>query len=159
MREGARPWAEARGPQLFRILSTMWIISGGLVAAVTGPLGLEHGSWSAAYQVLVGGVVQAGLGAAQYALVSVRPRAATLVAELLGWNIGSVAVIAGTLTAMPLIVDAGGLLLLVALVLLIRTVRGRGIGPAWAVWTYRSLLTITLISIPIGLALAHLRAL
>lgn len=61
----------------------MWIISGGLVAAVTGPLGLEHGSWSAAYQVLVGGVVQAGLGAAQYALVSVRPRAATLVALVL----------------------------------------------------------------------------
>ena len=159
MREGARPWAEARGPQLFRILSTMWIISGGLVAAVTGPLGLEHGSCAAAYQVLVGGVVQAGLGAAQYALVSVRPRAASLVAELLGGDIGSVAVIAGTRTAMPLIVDAGGLLLLAALVLLIRTVRAEASDPRGRCGPTEACSRSPSISIPIELALAHLRAL
>lgn len=158
MTDGANSWGEARGPLLLSILSLMWIISGGLVAALTGPLDLAHGSWSAAYQVLVGGVLQAGLGVAQYALVTERPSTATLVAELLGWNIGSLAVIAGTVMAMPLIVDAGGLMLVVTLVLLIRAVRSRDRGPAWALWTYRILLTLTLCSIPIGLVLAHLRA-
>ncbi|GAA4833715.1 hypothetical protein GCM10023354_11540 [Garicola koreensis] len=144
---------------LFGGLSLIWIISGGLVAAVTGPLDLEHGSWSAAYQVLVGGVVQAGLGAAQHALAAQRPGVPMLVAQLAAWNMGSAAVIGGTLLTMPLLVDAGGLLLVVTLVLMIRTVRGSRQGPAWALWTYRILLTITLISIPIGLVLAHLRAL
>jgi len=32
------------------------VIVGGLVAAVTGPSGLEQGSWLAAYSVLVCGV-------------------------------------------------------------------------------------------------------
>lgn len=157
--DAVSPSAPAGGRLLFWALSALWIVSGGLVAAVTGPLDLEHGSWAAAYQVLVGGVVQAGLGAAQHELAPKRPSAATLAAELLAWNLGSVAVIAGTVATMPLIVDVGGLLLIVALVLLSRAVRGRGAGPAWAVWTCRALLVITLISIPIGLVLAHMRAL
>ena len=47
----------------FRLLALARVITGGLVAAVTSPLGLGHGSWSAAFQVLVDGVLQAGLGA------------------------------------------------------------------------------------------------
>ncbi|WP_246021375.1 hypothetical protein [Arthrobacter echini] len=142
----------------FRAIGTAWIISGGLVAAVTGPLRLEHGSWAAAYQVLVAGIAQSALGAAQSALAPQPPSRATVVTELVAWNLGSVAVLAGTVLGAPLIVDAGGVLLVVALALLIRTVRGKGEGPAWALWMYRILLVVILTSIPIGLTLAHLRA-
>ena len=41
------------------------IVLGGLVAAVTGPLELEHGSWAAAYLVLVSGVAQWVMGEAR----------------------------------------------------------------------------------------------
>lgn len=142
----------------FRALALLWVITGGLVAAVTSPLGLEHGSWSAAFQVLVGGVLQAALGIAQNALAARRPSHRVLLTEILTWNLGCLAVIAGTLLAAPLLVDAGGVLLVSTMVLMIRAV-GRGAkGPAWALWTYRGVLVLTAVSIPIGLVLAHLRA-
>jgi len=46
----------------------------------------------------------------------------------------------------------------IALALMIRTVRGRIAAPSWALWTYRLLPVIVLVSIPIGLVLAHIRA-
>lgn len=142
----------------FRAAAGVWVTTGGLVAAVTGPLGLEHGSWAAAFQVLVGGVLQAGLGVAQHALAPRRPSPGILRAELLTWNLGCLAVIAGTVLSSPWIVDGGGLLLMVTMALMIRAV-GRGAkGPAWALWTYRAVLVLTVVSIPIGLLLAHLRA-
>lgn len=151
---------EYRGtrPGVFKIVGTAWIVCGGLVSAVTGPLGLEHGSWAAAFLVLVAGVAQYALGTAQSALTVAAPARPVVTAEALLWNLGCAAVVGGTLARMPFIVDGGGLLLVVALVLLIRTVRGRGSGPTWALWTYRILLVVILISIPIGLTLAHLRA-
>ncbi|HET8795251.1 MAG TPA: hypothetical protein VFM62_02640 [Arthrobacter sp.] len=142
----------------FRVLGAAWIISGGLVAAVTGPMRLEHGSWAAAYQVLVAGVAQYAFGTAQAALAPVSPSRRKIAAELVAWNVGSAAVIGGTVVRMPFIVDGGGLLLVVALALMIHTVRGKGSGPKWALWTYRILLVVILVSIPIGLTLAHLRA-
>lgn len=150
--------ASLRDDLPFRALAGIWIITGGLVAAVTGPLGLEHGSWSAAFQVLVGGVLQAGLGIAQHALAGPRTSRGTLLAEALTWNLGCLAVIGGTVLTAPLLVDVGGLLLVATMALMIRAV-GRGAqGPAWALWTYRAVLLLTMVSIPIGLVLAHLRA-
>lgn len=150
--------ASPRDVLAFRALAGIWIITGGLVAAVTGPLGLEHGSWSAAFQVLVGGVLQAGLGIAQHALAGPRVSRRTLLAEILTWNLGCLAVIGGTVLAVPLLVDLGGLLLVATMVLMMRAV-GRGAkGPVWALWTYRAVLLLTMVSIPIGLVLAHLRA-
>lgn len=143
---------------LLRLFGAAWVIIGGLVAAVTGPLGLEHGSWVAAYSVLVAGVAQNAFGAAQGVLAPQRPSRRTIAAELVAWNVGSAAVIGGTIIRMPFVVDAGGLLLVVALALLIRTIRGAAAGPRWVLWVYRSLLVVILISIPIGLTLSHLRA-
>ncbi|WP_394214002.1 hypothetical protein [Brachybacterium vulturis] len=155
-RTAADAWR--RDDLAFRALAGLWIITGGLVAAVTAPLGLEHGSWSAAFQVLVGGVLQAGLGIAQHALAGRRTTCGTLLAEILTWNLGCLAVIGGTLLTAPLLVDLGGLLLVATMVLMIRAV-GRGArGPVWALWTYRAVLLLTIASIPIGLVLAHLRA-
>lgn len=158
MSNSAVPAPEATRPGLFKIIGTAWIVAGGLVAAVTSPLRLEHGSWAAAYSVLVAGVAQYAFGTAQNALAPARPSRGTMAAELAAWNIGSAAVIGGTAVRMPLIVDGGGLLLVVALALMIHTVRRRGSAPPWALWTYRILLVVILVSIPIGLTLAHLRA-
>lgn len=143
---------------LFLILGTTAIIAGGLVAAVTGPLQWERGSWVAAFLVLVGGVAQVALGATQRALSPRHPSPAVLATELLAWNLGAVAVIVGTLARMPLVVDAGGLLLVVALVALIRAVRRGDSGSRLALWTYRILVVVLIVSIPVGLLLAHLRA-
>ena len=156
----SRPAAGARlGDDLpFRAVALVWVIAGGLVAAVTSPLGLAHGSWAAAFLVLVGGVLQAGLGISQHALAPRRPSAGVLRAELLTWNLGCLAVVGGTVLSSPWVVDGGGLLLMVTMGLMIRAV-GRGAkGPAWALWTYRGVLLLTVVSIPIGLLLAHLRA-
>lgn len=103
-------------------------------------------------------MLQAGLGVAQSALAGRPISRRVLAAELLTWNLGCLAVIAGTVLAAPLIVDAGGLLLVVAMAFMIRAV-GRGAkGPAWALWTYRAFLVLAFVSIPIGLFLAHTRA-
>lgn len=133
------------------------IVAGGLVAAVTQPLHLAHGSWSAAYLVLVGGVAQIALGAAQRALTGRETPTPVLAAELAAWNLGSALVIGGTLVGNPVVVDAGGVALVAALAVLARTVTG-GVGPRWAVWAYRGVLAVLLASIPIGLVLAHVRA-
>lgn len=145
-------------PDLFRLLGAVWVVSGGLVAAITGPLRLDHGSWVAAFSVLVAGVAQYAFGAAQGALAPRQTARRTVVVELVAWNAGSAAVIGGTVERMPFVVDAGGLLLVVALALMIRTVRGKGARSTWALWTYRLLLVVIVISIPVGLTLAHLRA-
>ncbi|WP_010549288.1 hypothetical protein [Brachybacterium paraconglomeratum] len=151
----ARP---ARADLPFRLLALVWVIAGGLTAAVTGPLGLEHGSWSAAFQVLVGGVLQGVLGIAQYGLAARAPGRAVLLAELLAWNLGGLAVIGGTVLGAPLLVDAGGALLVATMVLMLRAVGRRAQGPAWLLWVFRAALVLTAVSIPVGLVLAHLRA-
>jgi len=142
----------------FRLLALAWVITGGLTAAVTGPLGLEHGSWSAAFQVLVGGVMQGVLGAAQHRLAPRSPGRGVLLAELLTWNVGALAVIGGTVAAAPLLVDAGGVLLVVTMVLMIRAVGRDAQGPRWLLWLFRAGLVLTAVSIPVGLVLSHLRA-
>ncbi len=49
------------------VLGALFIVLGGLVAAVTGPLDLVQGSWLAAYLVLVCGVAQFAIGTMQAA--------------------------------------------------------------------------------------------
>ncbi|OMH23272.1 hypothetical protein BKD30_13035 [Tersicoccus phoenicis] len=144
-------------PDPLRLLGAAWVVAGGLVAAVTGPLRLDHGSWLAAYAVLVAGVTQYVFGVVQGVLAVRRPSSRVVVAELVAWNAGAVGVIGGTLARLPLIVDVSGLLLGLGLGLIIHAVRGTG-GPAWARWTYRILLVVILVSILVGLVLAQLRA-
>ncbi|MGE3289607.1 MAG: hypothetical protein AB7J32_26400 [Pseudonocardia sp.] len=139
------------------------IVLGGLVAAVTGPLGLVHGSWAAAYLVLV-------LGVAQYCMGRDRARRPQMRGRRPGWvqagcwNVGGAAVIGGTVVAEPPVVDLGAVMLVVALVIaLVSTLRpagarrGGGRPPAALDRTYRVLLAVLAASIPVGLVLAHLR--
>ena len=70
------------------VLGVCFVVVGGLVAAVTGPLELTRGSWLAAYLVLVCGVPQVALATAQPAL-STRPVPARVwLVQVVGWNIG-----------------------------------------------------------------------
>ena len=138
------------------------VVCGGLVAAMTGPLKLAEGSWLAAYLVLVGGAAQYAIGRAP-ALLGARPMSARAGWTLLAsWNLGNAAVIGGTLSSVPILVDTGAALLTVGLAIAWRTARSpsttiQARGLRLAYWAYRSLLLVLLVSIPIGAALAHLR--
>src|SRR6478672_9652705 len=143
------PGGTMKGAVAFGAVALLCVVAGGLVAAVTGPLRLEHGSWAAAYLVLVGGVAQGALGIAHYFLAPQRFVRWRAVAELVAWNGASAAVIGGTLIGNPWVVDAGGALLVVSLALMFRTVQGRGPTSGWFLWGYRALLVVIAVSIPI----------
>lgn len=137
-------------------LGVAFVVAGGLVAAVTGPLDLPKGSWLAAYLVLVAGVAQCWLAVQHRVLRIANASADRLRATLAAWNVGNLLVIVGTLTATPIVVDVGGILLLAALVAaMAATWAHRALAPAVLA---RVVLAALIISIPIGLTLAHLRA-
>lgn len=153
----------------FLAVGGIGVIGGGLVAAVADPLHVARGSWAAAYLVLVVGVAQVALGVLQERLAA-RPTSPRLrAAELAAWNVGNAAVLGGTLASAEWVVDIGGLLLVVALALFLVAQRpaggsglppgsGAGRGRIWAVWVFRGLVVLLLVSIPVGLVLAHLHA-
>lgn len=144
-----------RAAAVFFGLGSGFVVLGGLVAAVTGPLSLAHGSWLAAYLVLVCGAAQCALGLAQQRLAALPVHPRTVRTQLTCWNVGNAAVIAGTLTAVPAVVDVGGVLVVIPLLLTIRAVRKspRRL-PALG---YSAVMAVLIVSIPIGLVLAHLR--
>lgn len=142
-------------------LGSCCVVLGGLVAAVTEPLSLPHGSWAAAYLVLVGGV-------AQYAMGHDRRQPARRPAHRSGWlqlgmwNAGNALVIGGTLTGTPPLVDAGSILLVIGLVIAFRITTGttataRDGRRNLSTLAYRIVLLVLTISIPIGIVLSHLR--
>lgn len=156
------------------ILGATFVVLGGLVAAVTGPMELMHGSWLAAYLVLVCGVAQFVIGIVE----SVQGSGAVLVPRSTGWtqlvclNVGNAAVIVGTLTREPLVVDAAVVLLLVAFGIALFAARPEatqsvavlagfpadGVAHRVLTWTYRVFLVLLLVSLPVGAVLAHIRA-
>lgn len=136
------------------------VVLGGLVAAVTGPLGWVRGSWVAAYLVLVGGVAQYGMGQARaWYHRRYQPERGGWT-QIGAWNLGNAAVVTGTLTGSPLLVDLGSALLFFALVIAWWAARG-GTGPgagrmaALGVRAYRGLLVVLAVSIPIGMVLSR----
>jgi len=141
-------------------LGIAFVILGGLVSAATGPLALPRGSWLTAYLVLVCGVAQCAIGWATTHRPG--PDRADLVL-LVGWNAGNAAVVAGTLAAVPYLVDLGGAILLVPLIVLLRAVlrrpddRAIRLAPLWR-GLLVALIVVLIASIPIGLVLTHVRA-
>lgn len=135
------------------------VVIGGLVAAITGPLDFSHGSWLAAYLVLVGGAAQYAMGRVRGWRVEADRSPSRAWAQFGGWNLGNAFVIAGTLVSAPLVVDAGSLLLVFALLVAFRAAlpaRGTSASPL-LIWTYRILLLVLIVSIPVGMVLSHLR--
>jgi hypothetical protein len=94
------------------LLAVGWsmIVAGGCVAAINSATPFAHGSWVAAYLVLVGGVAQVGLA-------SGRPPSSQRLsrAELALWNGGNAGVVAGVLAGLPGLVSLGSLALLIGL--------------------------------------------
>jgi hypothetical protein len=139
----------------FVVLGSACIVAGGLVSAVTAMAPSEHGSWAAAYLVLVAGVAQIGLGAAQAALAPRAPSRRLIAAEVALWNLGNAAVMAGTLAGRLWLVDVGGGVLVVALAAFGYAVRGAGQRGGWLLAAFRLLVAVLLVSIPVGLWLAR----
>lgn len=140
----------------FAVIGGACVVAGGLVAAATASVPTEHGAWVAAYLVLVGGVAQLSLGAGQ-AYLAAHPPAPGLVAfEVVAWNAGSAAVIAGTLLGVVPLVDAGGAALLLALAALLLSVRGAPARGGWWRYAYRLFAVVIAVSVPVGLVLARI---
>jgi hypothetical protein len=83
--------------------------------------------------------------------------------QAIGWNLGNAAVLVGTLTAYTALVDVGGALLFVILMLLARGLVAAGVRQVngvqcWFRYGYGLLILILLLSIPVGAILAHVRA-
>jgi hypothetical protein len=147
--------ARSRPAVPFAAVGAACVVAGGLVAAATAPAPSEHGSWAAAYLVLVAGVTQVALGVGQALLAPRPPSRRVVTGEITAWNAGNVAVLAGTLLGVAPLVDAGGALLVVALALLTLGVRHQGGRRGWGLRLYRLLIAVVLVSIPIGLLLAR----
>lgn len=118
----------------------------------------------AAYLVLVAGVAQVVIGLAP-AFFAVRSRNSALGwTTVATWNVGSILVIGGTLARLPLVVDAGSLLLVVGLASALYAVRRSLQHPTSEPYrrlagvAYRGLILLLLLSIPIGMVLGHARA-
>ena len=155
------------------VLGAVSVVVGGLVAAITGPLALAHGSWLAAYLVLVWGVGQFAMGTVESSRDSGPPerRRSTGWTQLACLNVGNAAVVVGTLTRQPLLVDAAVVLLLVAFVIAllgstrratqqlgdVAGVSANGAASGIIMWLYRVFIALLIISLPVGAVLAHLR--
>ena len=143
----------------FVVIGSVAVVAGGLVAAVTGPTGFGHGSWLAAFLVLVGGVALVALGAGQAWLAAERPSDTMLRLELGLWNAGVVATIVGTLVGAPGLTTIGGLGTVAALGVFLRAVwRRSASAPLWAWRSYLAGVGVLLVSTPVGLLLAWIRA-
>lgn len=137
-------------------LALAFVVAGGLVAAVTGPLALAKGSWLAAYLVLITGVALGVLSQQARILEAPHASAGRESAVIWFWLAGNALVVAGALAAMPILTDIGGIALLVVLVLALlatRSARRQALA-----WVLRAIYVILIVSIPIGLTLTHIRS-
>ena len=143
--------------RIFISLGMAYVVAGGLISAVTASVPSQRTAWLVAYLVLIGGAAQLGLGYGQSRLADEDPSRRRVVGEVLTFNLGNAAVIAGTFLAQPYLVDAGGAAIVVSLVLFWRGARGRSRRGSFR-YAYVILVAVLIVSIPIGLALAHVRA-
>lgn len=151
---GTRPWM--RSVALFTAGGAS-VIAGGIAAAVTGPAQWGHGSWVAAFLVLVAGAGQIGVGAGQAHVAPLTPSVTFTAVQCVMWNAGCAMVIAGTLLSRPTIVLVGSAPLMAVLVMSTVALRGSRAQRSAFLLLYRLLLVVLLASIPIGVALAWLR--
>jgi hypothetical protein len=140
----------ARGRLVFVAVAAAMIVAGGFVAAVNGASSFAHGSWLAAYLVLVGGVSQLLLGVGSLALPEPTESIALTRAQVGLWNAGTLAVAGGVLADLFGVVLGGSALIVGALACF-----ARGGGPVreprpTAVLAYRFLIVVLVISVVVG---------
>ncbi|EGD53892.1 hypothetical protein [Gordonia neofelifaecis] len=137
----------------FTACGAAFVVAGGLVGAVTGPLDLAKGSWLAAYLVLVCGVALIVIGAAQQRLDAPVP-AQLQVLQLTGWLVANVVVVLGSLSSSTVIVDVGAVLLLIVLATTWWIGRTLARRRTLAAYAYLAILAILIVSAPVGMGLA-----
>lgn len=147
----------ARVARVAYLLGVCLVVAGGLVASITGPLGLTRGSWLAAYLVLVCGVAQSLIATAQSALSTTRVPAWVWLVQVVCWNIGNGLIIAGVLLDAAPVVDVGAVPLLVTLGAAIHVVRRPPRRRLIVTLSYAGVLAVLLVSVPVGLVLTHVR--
>jgi hypothetical protein len=140
-----------RSAWLFVALGAACVIAGGLLSAVSAPTANYHSSWAVAYLVLVAGVAQVVLGLAQAALAGANVSRRLLAVELISWNLGNAAVLAGTLLKVPVALYVGTALLITTLVLILIVTR-HSRRPRLLLVT-RIIIIVLLVSMPIGIVL------
>ena len=141
-----------RSSAAFALLGGALVVAGGIVAAVNSAAPFAHGSWLAAYLVLVAGISQVLLGVGRLALLVREPPRRLIRAQLLLWNAGSVAVPAGVLGDAALPVTAGSVALLAALACFAAGVRGVPLHAG--VLAYHALIVALAASVIVGSAMA-----
>lgn len=135
-------------------VSAVLIVVGGLVAAINSAAPFAHGSWLAAYLVLVGGVAQLALAAGPLLLPAPRHSARLRRLQLAAWNVGVAGVAVGVLTGLAAVVVAGSVVVLAAL-----SCFAVGAGPSrpfarGRVAGYRLVVALLAISVLVGCLLA-----
>lgn len=139
----------------FAVAALVCIIGGGLLAAASAYATTEKSAWATAYLVLVGGVAQGVLGGA----LAWFGRARLTWWVLACWNLGNAGVLLGQLSGMVIVTDLGGAVLVVALLLALaatRTQAAAGSPPPLLLWSFRGVVVLLAVSIPVGLLLANL---
>lgn len=135
----------------FAVPGAVSVIAGGLLAAgIAAPAPTRHGVWAVAYLVLVLGVSQIILGAGQALLASTPPTERMVAVTAVAFNAANIAVLVGIVADHVIVFDAGSTLLLVALMLFLRGVRG-GTRRGWPLFAYRLFVAVLVLSIPIGM--------
>ena len=140
------------------IVGTLCIVAGGLLPAVTASIITRELAWLSAYLVLVAGVAAVALGLGQAFIGAHVPKGVLVYAELIVYFAGNALIVTGTFSRFPILTDVGGGLLVLALLGFIWGARGARGPRTWGLYVYRAVIVILLVSIPIGLVLAHLRA-
>ena len=147
------PAARERLP--FLAVAAVMIVAGGLVAAVNGAAEFAHGSWLAAYLVLVGGVAQLVLGFGCLLLPQAAAPPSLGRLQLGLWNLGTLTVAGGVLGSLFGVVLAGSVIVAAALVAF-----ASGTGPMHGpgsrrVIAYRAVIGLLIVSVLVGGVLAH----
>lgn len=143
---------------IFSVLSVLSAVAGGMISAFTARKPTRQTAWTSAYLVLVVGIVQLGLVTAWHELG--QPEGVTVLSALIVYNLGNASVIAGTLlkkrlSYYPVLVNLGGLLIALAMVLLLAAVRNSQ--ASWTLAGFIALAALILVSMPVGLQLSSRR--
>lgn len=139
----------------FWIFAAFAVVAGGALAAALAHAPTRLVMWLVAYLVLVVGVAQAALAAGQLWLAPMPPSRGLVLGQWLLFNAANGLVAGGTLLAQRAWVNAGTLLLVVALALFLRGVRGATKG--WPIRIYRALVWLLGCSALVGVGLTWLR--
>lgn len=147
----ARRWPSTR---LFVAIGSIAIIAAGLGAAATAGTPSYLASWAVAYLVLVVGAAQIALGLGQALLKPEMPSGRLVAGELVLFNLGNVAVLAGSLLSLPSFTTIGSTLVIIALAVLFWVTRNSKHG-FWLRYSYWLLILILFVSVFIGLVIAR----